>query len=171
MGLFAFIGRIARHRWLDASDSRRILGADGIARLEKRVTSSEMLHRGEIRICVEAGLPLSYLRRGAAARERAITLFGKLRVWDTADNSGVLIYLLLAEHRIEIVADRGLNRHVSPEQWQTLTAAMSASFQAGRMVEGLEKAVDTVHELLVTHFPLVDGAVHANELPDAVVLL
>ncbi|MEY4564917.1 MAG: hypothetical protein RLZZ618_4194 [Pseudomonadota bacterium] len=171
MGLFAFIGRIARHRWIDASDSRRRLGDEGIARLQSRVTASELVHRGEIRICVEAGLPMSYLRRGAPARERAITLFGKLRVWDTADNSGVLIYLLLAEHRIEIVADRGLNRHVTPEQWQALTAAMSASFQAGHMVEGLEKAVDAVHELLATHFPLVDGALNENELPDAVVLL
>jgi len=171
MGLFAFFGRIARHRWIDASDSRRRLGDEGIARLQSRVTASELSHRGEIRICVEAGLPMSYLRRGAPARERAITLFGKLRVWDTADNSGVLIYLLLAEHRIEIVADRGLNRHVGAEQWQALTSAMSASFQAGHMVEGLEKAVDAVHALLVTHFPLVDGAVNENELPDAVVLL
>ena len=76
------------------------------------MAASERRHSGEIRVCVEAGLPLSYLWRGATARERAVTMFGKLRVWDTEHNNGVLIYLLLAEHRIEIVADRGLNRHV-----------------------------------------------------------
>ena len=79
-----------------------------VERLRERVAASERRHSGEIRICVEAGLPLSYLWRGLSARDRAITMFGKLRVWDTEHNNGVLIYLLLAEHAIEIVADRGL---------------------------------------------------------------
>ncbi|MBA2723381.1 MAG: TPM domain-containing protein, partial [Methylibium sp.] len=98
------LGRLLRHRWLDEDDVRRALGVDALARIEARVRASEAHHSGEIRVCVEAGLPLSYLWRDAAPRERAVTLFGKLRVWDTENNNGVLIYLLLAEHAIEIVA-------------------------------------------------------------------
>src|SRR5690606_21224757 len=110
--------RILRHRWLDETDTRRALGPDALKRIEARVAESERHHRGEIRVCVEAGLPLSYLWRNASVRERAVALFGKLRVWDTEENTGVLIYLLLAEHRIELVADRGLARHVNHDRWQ-----------------------------------------------------
>jgi uncharacterized membrane protein len=108
--------RILRHRWLDETDAARARRRRA-ARLEARVAASERRHSGEIRVCVEAGLPLSYLWR-ATARDRAITMFGKLRVWDTEANNGVLIYLLLAEHAIEIVADRGLARHVPQAQWE-----------------------------------------------------
>src|SRR5438552_2634778 len=117
--------RILKHRWLDETDARRALDGQALGRIEARVGESERGHSGEIRVCVEAGLPLSYLWRNATARERAVTLFGKLRVWDTAHNNGVLIYLLLAERRIEIVADRGLNRHVTPAQWQALIDGMA----------------------------------------------
>lgn len=159
--------RILRHRWLDETDTRRALGPQALRGLEARVRASEAQHSGEIRLCVEAGLPLSYLWRGATARERAITMFGKLRVWDTELNNGVLIYLLLAEHRIEIVADRGVNRHVSQAQWETIVAKMSAEFAARRYEAGLAAAVDAVTALLVQHFPLVAGQTNPNELPDA----
>ena len=164
------LGRIARHRWLDAGDSHRALGDDGLQRLQAMVAASESTHSGEIRICVEAGLPLSYLWRGATVRERAVTMFGKLRVWDTEHNNGVLIYLLLADRRIEIVTDRGLNAHVSAGQWQALTASMAEAFQAGRFTEGLGQAVGEVHRLLARHFPVGPGEANANELPDAVVV-
>ena len=118
---------------------------------------SERRHSGEIRLCVEAGLPLSYLWREASARERALAMFGKLRVWDTEHNNGVLIYLLLAEHAIEIVADRGLNRHVPAEQWRRLSDGMSAAFKAGRFEDGLGQAIDAVDGLLGQHFPLAEG--------------
>ena len=159
--------RLLRHRWLDEGDARRALGPGALARIEQRVRASERRHGGEIRVCVEAGLPLSYLWRGLSARQRAVTLFGKLRVWDTEHNNGVLIYLLLAEHRIEIVADRGLNRHVDAAAWQAIVDGMSAAFRAGRFEEGLNAAIDAVDALLRRHFPLAPGAVNPNELPDA----
>ena len=112
--------RIFRHRWLDISDSRKAVPADLAERLQRRVAASEQRHSGEVCICVEAGLPMSYLWRNASARQRAVTVFGKLRVWDTEHNNGVLIYLLLADHAIEIVADRGLNSVVSAAQWQAM---------------------------------------------------
>jgi uncharacterized membrane protein len=164
------LARITRHRWLDESDARRALGDGGVERLQSLVVASELLHSGEIRVCVEAGLPLSYLWRGASPRERAVTMFGKLRVWDTEHNNGVLIYLLLAERRIEIVADRGLNAHVSAGQWQALAASMAGAFQSGRFSDGLASAIGEVHELLSRHFKVPPGSVNANELPDAVVL-
>jgi uncharacterized membrane protein len=161
------LSRLLRHRWLDDSDARRALGPDALARLHTRVQASEEGHSGEIRISVEAGLPLSYLWRDLTARDRAVTLFGKLRVWDTEHNNGVLIYLLLAERAIEIVADRGLARQVTPAQWEALIAGMREAFRAGRFEEGLAQAVDAVDGLLRQHYPLQPGQTNPNELPDA----
>ena len=162
--------RILKHRWLDETDTRRALGPGALQRIEARIAASERHHRGEIRVCVEAGLPLSYLWRGASARERAVALFGKLRVWDTEENTGVLIYLLLAEHRIELVADRGLARHVDAARWQALVGEMSAAFRAGRFEDGLNLAIDRVARLLVQHFPAAADARNPNELPNAPVI-
>ncbi len=158
--------RILKHRWLDERDTARALGPEALKRLEARVHASEAAHSGEIRLCVEAGLPLSYLWKNLRARDRAITLFGKLRVWDTEANNGVLIYLLLAEHAIEIVADRGLARHVPPEHWQAIVAGMREAFRAARYEEGLNAAIDAVDALLLQHFPLAEGTVNPNELPN-----
>jgi uncharacterized membrane protein len=158
--------RILKHRWTDETDAARALGPEALQRLEQRVALSERRHSGEIRLCVEAGLPLSYLWRGATPRQRAITMFGKLRVWDTEANNGVLIYLLLAEHAIEVVADRGLARAVPPETWPQLVAGMREAFRAGRFEDGLAEAVDRVDALLVAHFPLAEGQANPNELPD-----
>jgi uncharacterized membrane protein len=160
--------RILRHRLYDDTDTRRALGDAALERLADRVKHSEGRHSGEIRISVEAGLPLSYLWQGLRARDRAITLFGKLRVWDTEHNNGVLIYLLLAEHAIEIVADRGLARHVPAEHWQQLVGTMREAFRAGRYEAGLMQAVEAVEALLVQHFPLAAGQANPNELPDRV---
>ena len=158
--------RILKHRWLDETDAQRALDDAALGRLAARVRHSERQHSGEIRLCVEAGLPLSYLWRDAAPRERALAMFGKLRVWDTELNNGVLIYLLLAEHAIEIVADRGLNQHVLAEEWRRLSDGMAAAFKAGRFEDGLGEAIDAVDGLLLRHFPLAEGARNPNELPD-----
>lgn len=169
--LFTKLGRIWRHRWIDESEVRRALPKAVMQRLTGRVGASERRHSGEIRICVEAGLPMSYLWRHASARERAVTLFGKLRVWDTAHNNGVLIYLLLAEHAIEIVADRGLDSHVDDAAWAAMTQRMSAAFRDGRFEDGLTQALEEISALLVEHFPLGEGELDVNELPDEPVVL
>ena len=163
--------RVLRHRWFDESDVHRCLGAGALDRIEARVRQSERHHSGEIRVCVEAGLPLGYLWRNLGAHERAVTMFGKLRVWDTEHNNGVLVYLLLAEHAIEIVADRGLNRRVSAAQWQAIVDGLRQSLRDGRFEEGLVEAIRAVEALLAEHFPPEAGAVPRNELPDAVVVL
>ena len=159
--------RILRHRWLDERDASRALGSAALGRIEQRVQQSERGHTGELRVCVEASLPLSYLWRGATARERAVTMFGKLRVWDTEQNNGVLIYLLLAERKIEIVADRGLSREVEEARWQLILNGMAEVFRTGDYEAGLRQAIDAVDDLLRRHFPLAAGAFNSNELPDA----
>lgn len=168
---------IMRHVWLDASDAERAVPPDMLARLTKQVAASEAQHSGEIRIYVEAALPLSYLRRlnggngqltsmAQLIRQRATMLFGKLRVWDTNDNNGVLIYLQLAEHAIEIVADRGLHARVTADEWQALVARMSGHFKQGQFEAGLTDALTQVSALLTTHFPEADVAPQPNGQPD-----
>ena len=161
--------RLITHRWREAGLHRTFTPAR-LHALTQQVTSSEGRHSGEIRIVIEAGLPLGYLLKDqplrSLVRARALSLFGKLRVWDTAQNNGVLIYLLLAERAIEIVADRGLNEQVAPAVWQTLVARMRKSFRQGEFEAGMEQAVSRVSDLLQTHFALQPGAANANELPN-----
>ena len=162
--------RILKHRWRDERDLRRTLSQADLDRLEAEVAASERGHSGEIRICVEAGLPLSYLWRGASARERAVAMFGKLGVWDTEHNNGVLIYLLLAERQIEIVVDRGLARQVDTPQWQAVIAGMADSFRSGAHAQGLSAAVQAVDGVLRQHFPLAADRPNPDELPNRPVL-
>ncbi|MGZ8260990.1 MAG: TPM domain-containing protein [Caldimonas sp.] len=159
--------RLLKHRMVDDDAARRMLAKDAIARIEAHVVASEKRHSGEIRVVVEAGLPFSYLRRNATPRDRAVKLFGKLGVWDTERNNGVLIYLLLAEHAIEIVADRGLNRVVPAAEWAQIAESMKDAFRASDFEGGLVRAVDAVDALLVRHFAALAGATDVNELPDA----
>ncbi|MFN3567245.1 MAG: TPM domain-containing protein, partial [Burkholderiaceae bacterium] len=151
-----------RHLWLDGADSRRQLPAEALQRLEAAVRASEARHLGELRICVEAGLSLARLWRGQSPRQRAIECFGLLRVWDTEHNNGVLIYLLLADHDVEIVADRGIHARVGAEAWERVCREMEAAFRAGRFEEGALAGIRAVGVLLAQHFP----GTGANEIPD-----
>jgi len=179
-GFLAHAARIWRHRWIDERLAYLTLPPEAARRLSERVAASEARHTGEIRFCVEASLPLSYLWRAwrqglplaAVIRERALMQFAKLRVWDTEDNNGVLIYLLLAERAIEIVADRGLARQVAPEAWQGMVERLGQALRGGQVEEGLTQALEEVSALLVERFPQADtpGA-PPNQLPDEPVLL
>ena len=168
------MARLVRHRWAEG-ELQRALPADLMQRITQRVTASEARHTGQISICVEAGLPLSYIWRSSSARERAVTQFGKLRVWDTEHNNGVLIYLLVAEHAIEIVADRGIARNVEPAVWHAMIGRMREQFRKGHYEDGLTAAIAEVSAALVEQFPApTDGSSarqHPNELPDAPVIL
>jgi len=172
--MYSRIRRFVKHLWLDQSDTRRAIGPAALQRLRDAVTASERRHSGEIRIFVEAGLPLaSVLRRAPTAqlvRQRALALFSELRVWDTASNNGVLIYLLLTERKIEIVADRGLNDLVDAQTWQSLVAGMGVAFATGRFEEGLAGALTGVSSLLEQHFALASAQSNPNELPDTPLL-
>ena len=166
--------RVLRHRSQATTDTRRAIPADMVQRLMERVAASEQRHTGEIRIYVESSLPSSYLWRGADTRERAVMMFSKLRVWDTAQNNGVLIYLMLAELAIELVADRGIDAHVPAQHWQMVVTRMADAFRSNRYEDGLTQALEEVSAVLVEHFPAMDAAgasqPNPNELPDAPVL-
>ena len=181
--MLAKLNRLLRHRWMDEADARRAVPPDASERLRRRVHASEQRHTGEVRICVEGGLPTSYLwrllRDGVSAadivRQRALMQFSKLRVWDTEDNNGVLIYVLLAEHAIELVADRGVHRLVPPEEWAAIVARLSNALQSGSFEDGLTQALEEVSAVLVAHFPQAEGGtvdtpLRPNALPDEPVL-
>ena len=170
ISLIGTVWRVLKHRWSELR-ADNTLPRQAIERLGEQVTASERLHTGQIRIVTERGLPWSYLVRNASARERAIMLFSKYRVWDTAHNNGVLIYLLMPEHAIEIVADRGFAQHVSSDEWRALVTQMSASFQNCDYEAGLALALDAVTAGLAEHFPRTPDAPNSNELPDTPVII
>jgi len=177
--MFKTLARLIRHRWLDAADARRAVPPELAERLRQRVAASEQRHTGEVRICVEGGLPASYLWRHLRdgvpmpqiVRERALMMFSKLRVWDTEHSNGVLIYVLLAEHAIELVADRGIDRRVGRAGWQAMVERLGRAIAGDQVEDGLTQALEEVSAALVTHFPQAGGAASANELPDEPVVL
>lgn len=165
-----------RHRWMHERAAERAVPPAMAEQLQARVRASEARHSGEIVVCVEAALPNSYLWRAgreaplpAVIRERALSWFGKLRVWDTEHNNGVLIYLMLAERRVEIVADRGISRHVADAHWQAVVQGLGQHLQTGDFDGGLTQALQEVSALLVQHFPLQAGDANPNELSNRVV--
>ncbi|WP_120965926.1 TPM domain-containing protein [Comamonas sp. lk] len=165
--IFHRLARLVRHRWAERQ-LNQALPVAVLAELEQLIAQSELRHTGQVRICVEAGLPWSYIWGHATPRQRALSLFSKLRVWDTEHNNGVLIYLLMADHAIEIVADRALHRTMGQEQWQTLISDMRSAFQGGHYAVGLRGALERVSRQLEERFPRLPGkrdTTH-DELPD-----
>ncbi|KKW66888.1 hypothetical protein AAV94_13680 [Lampropedia cohaerens] len=158
--------RLLRHRW-DEPQARRLMTPTLQRSLAEQISRSEATHTGQIAIYVEGGLPGHYVREDKTARDRAWALFGKLGVWDTADNNGVLIYLLIAEHAIEIVADRGLRARLDDAAWQPVVEHLGTALRAGDYARGLQLAVEEVGVLLAAHFPRHDPATRQpNEVPD-----
>ena len=161
--------RIIKHLTIPDGWARRPFGGAVLARIEATVAQSERQHRGELRFAIEAGLDPRALFKGITPRQRAIDVFSQLRVWDTEENSGVLIYVQLIDHDIEIVADRGINARVAAAEWEAICRRMEAEFRAGRFEAGTLAGIGEVTALLARHFPERDT--NANELPDKPVVL
>jgi len=162
--------RWIRHLFLDYLTLTRAFPGATLAAIGSAVAEQEKRHRGELRVVIEGGLPLQALVAGRTARERALEQFTRLRVWDTEDNAGALIYLLLADRRVEIVADRGIDARVGATAWETICGAMQQEFAAGRFEAGTLAGIAAVSDLLAQHFPARHGD-NPNELPDAPVIL
>jgi len=139
---------------------------DGI---EAAVKASESTHRAELRFVAEGDLDLLPLLRGQTPRDRALEVFSDLRVWDTAENNGVLIYVQCVDHAIEIVADRGIAARVPQAEWDAVCRQMEAAFREGRHEAGAVAGVEAITALLARHFP--PGPANPDELPDRPVLL
>ncbi|MBN8481906.1 MAG: TPM domain-containing protein [Xanthomonadales bacterium] len=161
-------------RWLrHLFDFGRVQRAFPIATLDAiqhAVAASEHAHRGEICFAVEGGLPLAALQRAITPRERAEEVFARLRVWDTRENTGVLVYVQLADHAIEIVADRGIAAHIDAGEWQRVCATMKDRFTAGEYEAGAVAAVAAIGALLEAHFPAAPGD-NPDERPNRPVIL
>ncbi|MDP2879214.1 MAG: TPM domain-containing protein [Sulfuricella sp.] len=163
------IRRLARHLLTTPWRIRRVFPRHTMRAIEAAIRESETAHYGEIRFAVEAALDPMALLQGRSARERAVEVFSQLRVWDTERNNGVLIYLLLADRRVEIVADRGINRDVGQPGWEAICREMERSFRQERFEQGVVEGIRAVASHLVRHYP-ASGA-NENELPDKPVIL
>ncbi len=137
--------------------------------IEQAVADSETRHSGELRFAIETALDVPSLLRGVTARDRAIDAFALLRIWDTAASNGVLIYLLLAEHDIEIVADRGFSGKVSADQWRQVCEEMREAFHRGDFEQGALRGIERTGELISLHYP--PDPDDRNELPNRPALL
>ncbi len=161
--------RVLRHVF--ARSARDLFPEDSLQRIADAIAAGELRHRGEILFAVESELPVAMVLRGVQARACAEAAFARLRAWDTDANNGVLIYLLLADHRIEIVADRGLTGKVSAEQWRGVCVLMEERMQAGEPEQAVVRGVEAVSDLLAEHFPQVDGTPDRDELPNRPLIL
>lgn len=133
--------------------------------IEQAISQSERSHLGELRFVLEASLPVSALLHNQSSRARAIALFAQLGVWDTENNSGVLIYVQLNDRRVEIVADRGINVRVDAAFWSTLCRRMEKAFHEGGYESGVLLALNEITQVLTQNFPASED--NLGELPDA----
>jgi uncharacterized membrane protein len=163
------IQRILKHLFfLDWQVSRAFPSAC-LAAIEAAIHASERTHVGELRFVVEASLEGAPLWRGQTARERAIDVFSQLRIWDTESNNGVLIYVLLADRAVEIIADRGIHARTGSAPWSTICGDMEAAFAKAEFQAGTLAGIASIATLIGQHFPAPDNRV--NELPDAPLVL
>lgn len=159
------LGRTLRHVF--APSSRRQFPPDALARIAAAIHDAEAAHSGEICFAVEAALPAAAAWSGMDARARAEEVFARLRVWDTAANNGVLLYLLLADHRLEIVADRGFAGRVDAAQWRAVCEVMEPLLREGRGEQAVLEGIARLSALVATHFPRTAGSVDVDELANA----
>ncbi|MCE9600013.1 MAG: TPM domain-containing protein [Spirochaetia bacterium] len=138
-------------------------------RIEEEITKSERSHSGEIRFAVEIDLSAGQIFRGVTARQRAIDTFSALRVWDTEENTGVLVYLLLADRQLEIVADRGIHKKVGTDAWTKIAGEMEKEFRGGNFESGVIHGLKSITALLAQHFPA--SASNQNELSNKPVVM
>jgi len=160
MNLQRLLTHLMMPKWL----AHRAFRAADLAAIEAAIKSAEKTHRGELRFVIEGPLPFPALWRDMPARARATQLFAQMGVWDTAENSGILIYVQLVDHRVEIVADRGIAQRVPQAEWDAICRGMEAAFRLKAYRRGALEAIARAGDLLTRHFPA--GQHNVDELPD-----
>jgi uncharacterized membrane protein len=165
MGIKRIGKHLLEHRWR----VRRIFPPKVLVAIERAIKSGEATHSGQVRFVVEGALDGVPLFKNQSARDRALDIFSSLRIWDTAHNNGVLIYLLLADRQVEIVADRGIDAKVGREGWRKICADMERDFKAGNFEAGVIKGIEAVSRQLAVYFPKQGAG--PNELPDKPVVM
>jgi uncharacterized membrane protein len=162
-------GRFFRHLFTGPWRVSHFFPAAAMRNITAEIGRSEVTHTGEIRFAVEAGLHPFEILAGKSPRQRALELFATLRVWDTEQNNGVLVYLLLADHDVEIVADRGVNQRIGAQGWEAICREMEAAFRRGEFESGTLMGIRQIGKVLQAHFPADDT--NKNELPDSPLVL
>ncbi|HWY96269.1 MAG TPA: TPM domain-containing protein [Steroidobacteraceae bacterium] len=165
MGIKRIGKHLLEHHWR----AKRVFPKQALALIEQAIKAGEATHSGQVRFVVEGALDGAPLFKNQSARARALDIFSQLRIWDTAHNNGVLIYLLLADRQVEIIADRGIDAKVGAAGWQKICAAMQSDFRAGNFESGAIKGIQAVSQQLAAHFPKHGAG--PNELPDAPVVM
>jgi uncharacterized membrane protein len=165
MGIKRIGKHLLEHHWR----ARRVFPPKVLVAIERATRAGEATHSGQVRFVVEGALDGAPLFKNQSARDRALDIFSHLRIWDTAHNNGVLIYLLLADRQVEIVADRGIDAKVGREGWRKICADMESDFKAGNFEGGVIKGIEAVSRQLAAHFPKHGPG--PNELPDAPVVM
>jgi uncharacterized membrane protein len=161
--------RVFTHLFYPGWWLRRDFPPTELSKIETAIAQSEKTHSGEIRFAIESALPLKALWNNETTPERAVEVFSLLRVWDTEDNNGVLIYLLLAEKKVAITADRNINKVVDNHEWQKICHLMEEDFKKGNFSQGVIKGIDEISLLLSKYFPITINDI--NELSDKPVIL
>lgn len=169
LSAWAQVRRVVRHWFSHSGQIKRLLTDAERERIAQRIEASERGHSGEIAVAFETALSWRYLRRRARARERAWEVFGRMQVWDTPHNNGVLIYILWADKRIEIVADRALAEVVAQTQWETWVHTLYQYAQKDRWCDGILAVIDGVDKVLAQHFS--SDAVYDNRADNAPLML
>ena len=165
MGIKRISKHLVEHRWR----ARRVFPSKVLDRIEQAIKAGEATHSGQVRFVVEGALDGAPLLRDQPGRERALDIFSHLRIWDTAHNNGVLIYLLLADRKVEIVADRGIDANVGTAGWEAICRDMEADFRKGQFKTGVIKGIAAVSRELAKYFP--PEAHPRNELPDKPIVI
>ena len=165
MGIKRIGKHLLEHHWR----VRRIFTPAVLAAIEQAIKAGEATHSGQVRFVVEGALDGAPLFRDQSARQRALDIFSQLRIWDTAHNNGVLIYLLFADHSVVIVADRGIDAKVGSSGWQEICAEMETEFKRANFEGGVIKGIAAVSRELARYFPAQGPG--PNELPDAPVVI
>lgn len=147
------IKRIFRHLLLPQWSIGLAFPQRVLASIERAIAASEQRHNAELRFAVEAGLPLAALWRGQTARQRAVEVFSRLRVWDTEHNSGVLIYVQLVDRKVDILADHGINVLVPQVEWDAICRRLEGSYRKGEFEQGTLAAIEEISVRLARHFP------------------
>ena len=161
--------RLLRHWLARLSGARRAFTPAVRESIEREITHAEAQHAGEICFVIEPALSFPLLWQGVSSRQRALSAFASLGVWDTAANNGVLIYVLFADRSVEVVVDRGISAHVPDADWQGLCSEVESHYRRADFDAGSQLAVRGVAQRLAQHFPAVSP--HRNELPNQPILL
>lgn len=163
------ISRALRHFRFDIGDVRGVLPDAAMLQIEAAITAGETRHGAEIRFVVEAALDLTQVWARATPRERALTIFSNLRIWDTEANNGILLYVLMADKSVEIVADRAAARVVDQASWNRICERLAIDYRAADYLRGTISAINSIHDLVEPHFAPTRN--NPDELPNRPVVL